>query len=66
MGRPAEARRAHLTVPGDASTTRLRSSGMLLVQPPYGFDVELESLLPELAELLAPGGSWGVEWLRRV
>lgn len=56
---------AHLTVPGDASTTRLRSSGMLLVQPPYGFDVELESLLPELAELLAPGGSWGVKWLRR-
>ena len=57
---------AHLTVPGDASTTRLRSSGMLLVQPPYGFDDELESLLPELAELLAPGGSsWGVEWLRR-
>ena len=55
---------AHLTVPGDAST-RLRSSGMLLVQPPYGFDNELESLLPELAELLAPGGSWGVEWLRR-
>ena len=39
---------------------------MLLVQPPYGFDDELESLLPELAELLAPGGSsWGVEWLRR-
>ena len=56
---------AHLPVPPDASTTRLRSSGMLLVQPPYGFDDELESLLPELAELLAPGGSWGVEWLRR-
>ena len=55
---------AHLTVPGDAST-RLRSSGMLLVQPPYGFDGDLESLLPELAELLAPGGSGGVEWLRR-
>ena len=55
---------AHLTVPGDAST-RLRSSGMLLVQPPYGFDADLESLLPELAELLAPGGRWGVEWLRR-
>lgn len=55
---------AHLTVPGDASA-RLRSSGMLLVQPPYGFDGDLESLLPELAELLAPGGSWGVEWLRR-
>ena len=55
---------AHLTVPGDAST-RLRSSGMLLVQPPYGFDDELAVLLPELAELLAPGGSWGVEWLRR-
>jgi len=51
-------------VPGDAST-RLRSSGMLLVQPPYGFDGDLESLLPELAELLAPGGSWGVEFLRR-
>ncbi len=56
---------AHLTVPGDASTTRLRSSGMLLVQPPYGFDDELAVLLPELAELLAPGGRWGVEWLRR-
>ena len=55
---------AHLTVPGDAST-RLRSSGMLLVQPPYGFDDELAVLLPELAELLAPGGRWGVEWLRR-
>ena len=55
---------AHLTVPGDASA-RLRSSGMLLVQPPYGFDDELAVLLPELAELLAPGGSWGVEWLRR-
>jgi len=56
---------AHLTVPPDASTTRLRSSGMLLVQPPYGFDDELAVLLPELAELLAPGGRWGVEWLRR-
>ena len=56
---------AHLTVPGDASA-RLRSSGMLLVQPPYGFDDELAVLLPELAELLAPdGSSWGVEWLRR-
>ena len=55
---------AHLTVPA-ASTTRLRSSGLLLVQPPYGFDDELAVLLPELAELLAPGGSWGVEWLRR-
>jgi len=51
-------------VPGDASA-RLRSSGMLLVQPPYGFDDELAVLLPELAELLAPGGSGGVEWLRR-
>ena len=56
---------AHLTVPGDASATRLRSSGMLLVQPPYGFDDELAVMLPALAELLAPGGSWGVEWLRR-
>ena len=55
---------AHLTVPPGASA-RLRSSGMLLVQPPYGFDGDLESLLPELAELLAPGGRWGVEWLRR-
>ena len=55
---------AHLTVPGDASA-RLRSSGMLLVQPPYGFDDGLAVLLPELAELLAPGGTWGVEWLRR-
>ena len=56
---------AHLSVPGGDASTRLRSSGMLLVQPPYGFDDELESLLPELAELLAPGGSWGVERLRR-
>ena len=56
---------AHLTVPGGDASTRLRSSGMLLVQPPYGFDDELAVLLPELAELLAPGGSWGVEWLRR-
>ena len=51
---------AHLTVPGDASTAPAPVVGNALVQPPYGFDDELESLLPELAELLAPGGSWGV------
>ena len=55
---------AHLTVPPSASS-RLRSSGVLLVQPPYGFDGDLEALLPELADLLAPGGTVGVEWLRR-
>lgn len=54
---------AHLTVPGASS--RLRSSGVLLVQPPCGFDGDLEALLPELADLLAPGGTGGVEWLRR-
>ena len=26
---------------------------------------QLAAIREELAELLAPGGSWGVEWLRR-
>ena len=44
---------------------RLRSSGVLLVQPPYGFDDDLGELLPELADLLAAGGAADVAWLRR-
>ena len=53
---------ARLAVPAGR---RLRSSGVLLVEPPYGFDDDLGELLPELADLLAAGGTADVAWLRR-
>lgn len=47
---------------GDAVGT-----GLLLVQPPYGLDAELRTLLPHLASLAQPAddAAVSVEWLRR-
>ena len=39
-------------------------SGMLIVNPPWQLDKQLELLMPELVQQLAPkGGSWRVNWL---
>ena len=44
---------------------RLNGSGMIIINPPWQLDDELESLLPVLIDLLGEGGkgSWRVEWL---
>lgn len=53
-----------LNIGGDA-TERLTESGMLVVNPPYGFDAEMRETLAFLAKHLAQGEGAGsrVEWL---
>jgi 23S rRNA (adenine2030-N6)-methyltransferase len=49
----------------DNSTLRLNGCGMVIVNPPWKFDRQLEELLPSLRENLAQGrfGETRVEWL---
>ena len=56
---------ATLTLP-DAPSARLRSSGVLFVQPPFKLDDDLGDMLPNLAALLCAdgGATTRVEWLR--
>jgi 23S rRNA (adenine2030-N6)-methyltransferase len=53
-----------LLQPGD-SPLRLNGCGMVIVNTPWQFDRQLETLLPDLARLLARDepGQWRVEWL---
>lgn len=56
--------RAELRVE-DASHAGLHGSGVLVVNPPYGLDVTLRTLVPWLWRTLAPEGrgGWAAEWL---
>ena len=47
---------------------RLPGSGVVLVNPPYGIDAQLEELLSSLGELLSDGAatsSHRVSWVKR-
>lgn len=46
---------------------QMRGCGLLLVNPPFGFDAEARALLAPLAQALAQGPrpQWTVDWLRR-
>lgn len=49
----------------DAPAERLTESGLLVVNPPFGFADEMRAVLAFLAAHLAqgPGANWRVEWL---
>jgi 23S rRNA (adenine2030-N6)-methyltransferase len=51
----------------DAATMSLKGSGMILINPPWQIDEEVEALLPWLWETLAHDGlgQWRIEWLIR-
>lgn len=58
---------------GDVDVGGMLGSGMLLVQPPFGIEAQLDELLPALNSLLTEGASPSVSptpqprvrWLRR-
>lgn len=52
-----------LTLHDETSHLRLNGSGMILVNPPWQLDRDLERLLPLLHGALADGGGARVEWL---
>ncbi len=54
-----------LCVLPDAATKSMTGSGMILINPPWQIDAEIEGLLPWLSEALDPDGlgQWRVEWL---
>ncbi|HOV58593.1 MAG TPA: 23S rRNA (adenine(2030)-N(6))-methyltransferase RlmJ [Rhodanobacteraceae bacterium] len=56
---------AELLLHPDNSALRLNGCGMLLVNPPWKFDRQLEELLPALTQRLAQGrfGQHRVQWL---
>ncbi len=56
---------AELTVAGERSAIKMRGCGLLVLNPPWQFDVEARSILAWLAPVLAqePGGTGRVDWL---
>jgi len=57
--------RAELGVWPDCPGNRLNGSGMLIINPPWQLDVELEAALPWLWQRLHkdPASGWRVDWL---
>ena len=58
--------RAELSVRAPAHPARLFGTGMILVNPPFTLESELQVLLPPLAALLADNGRGGfrLDWIR--
>lgn len=58
--------RAELTVRPPAEPPRLFGAGMIVVNPPFTLESELQTLLPALAAVLAEDGEggWRVDWIR--
>lgn len=58
---------AELLLHPDNSALRLNGCGMVVINPPWKFERQLEELLPALKELLAQGryGQHRIEWLAR-
>jgi 23S rRNA (adenine2030-N6)-methyltransferase len=53
-----------LTVTAAGSDRGMYGSGLAIINPPWQLDAQLVSLLPWLAETLAPGsGHWQLSWL---
>ena len=63
--RPPPTLAAELGVAGEAAAIKLKGCGLLVVNPPWQFDVEAEAALGYLAAVLAqaPGGGARVEWV---
>jgi len=56
--------RAELTV-GAAEAGTLYGTGMILVNPPFVLEDELNTILPVLAKVLGDGkAGWKLEWIR--
>lgn len=58
---------AELLLHPDNSALRLNGCGMVIINPPWKFDRQLEELLPALQQLLSQGrfGQHRIEWLAR-
>ena len=57
--------RTELTIAAPAVPARLYGSGMIIVNPPFTLEAELNTILPALAKLLGEGrGGHRVEWIR--
>lgn len=57
---------AELMVRPDDSPLRMNGSGMLIVNPPWQYEQELQASLPKLAQLLGDAGaSWRLDWLKQ-
>jgi 23S rRNA (adenine2030-N6)-methyltransferase len=58
--------RAELSIDRPATPPKLYGSGMIVVNPPFTLEAELNIVLPVLAKLLADAGRGGhrVEWIR--
>ncbi len=55
-----------LLVRPDNSPLRMNGSGMLIINPPYQMDTDLNASMSKLVELLDDGGaSHRVSWLKK-
>ena len=52
-----------LSVRAEGSAGSLRGCGMLVVNPPYRFDGEAETIVAWLAQALATDGGYRTRWL---
>jgi 23S rRNA (adenine2030-N6)-methyltransferase len=61
----AKTLRAELSLTPAGTTTKLRGSGLVIVNPPWTLPAELEKLLPALAKILVTGGqpTVAIEWV---
>jgi 23S rRNA (adenine2030-N6)-methyltransferase len=57
--------RIELTIRAPSNPARLFGTGMIVVNPPYALEAEMQTLLPPLAKLLADEGRGGfrIEWV---
>ena len=57
--------RAEINLPAIAGTTRLRGSGLVIVNPPWTLEAELALLLPALGAILSEDGKCAIrlDWL---
>ncbi|MDB5507017.1 MAG: rRNA ((2030)-N(6))-methyltransferase RlmJ [Devosia sp.] len=59
--------RVELTIRPPSTPPRLHGSGLILVNPPFTLEAELQLMLPALAEVLSDAGrgSYLLDWIRR-
>jgi 23S rRNA (adenine2030-N6)-methyltransferase len=54
-----------LGIAGESAAITLKGCGLVVINPPWKFEVEAEPLLAFLAHELAqaPGGGWRIDWI---